>query len=149
MLFRSDYTTRGKVLSALEEVLPFSTFKVNNMYYWLTKVADSKNTTKIMRQLAKDQGAMVDTEDDALEYARKLYYTKLFADKELAGESIDNAAEISLKSVITPKNDFGTSQSNIGTSGGLQLNDQIYVKAGNTFYEAIELVTQLAMTTGE
>lgn len=145
-----DYTTRGKTLDAIEAVMPFSTFKYNNLLFWADKVTSDVFTAQAVSELYQATGIMTEGTDEVRSTARSIMYHAQLQSGEIQQDTDDADTRIGLAEMyLDEAREYkGTSEPYVVQNGGVPVGNGLYLKLGNTFLDAATIVSSIVSGNG-
>lgn len=135
-----DYSNQPGIVRALDNIMPFTTYKVCNLRYWITNSNTHASANRMLANLGQYQAIV-----DPMELAKVIYWTQYF-------ENAEEDAEVENYKVLEQLTaGYGSNELYQTSRGKLKLPGNHYLKNTAPFFEAFELYTQvcLAMTDPE
>ncbi len=133
-----DYSKVG-LIGQLEQLMPFTTFKIYNANYWMTEATKRLSTMKLMTRYAEATDRPYD-EQDIAQQIRNTHIAQLMKDTQTQTGEDEQAT--GLKGWFT-ENILGYRGVSEMYASGIPLGSNHYLKVGNSFTDAITLCSDL------
>lgn len=140
-----DYTNKGRILSAMDTVIPFSTFKVYNTWYWMTEALEQPAALRAIHAYANTYSV-----DDIQDSSYRMYMTAKYAnmteqdDEDLTPEDF-NAYKGAIIDYASGEGYQGTGKLYGAQAGWIPMDDSHSLKLSNGFMEAGNMISNVIM----
>ena len=134
-----DYSNRPGILSSVEKLLPFSTFKVYNANYWMNEATKKYYTMRNITKLSRATNPTYDAQEIAT-IIRNQHITEMMRNQQqdtTEEDGTDGIRQWWQNSILGYK---GIPDN---YAQGLRIGDNHVLKIGNSFVDAITLMSNL------